>query len=516
MITLSIVGLILALGIIFFITGINNGNKVIKYLGLFIIVLVVVLVIILYGYLFYSENKTSNSTEDKILIENDMLSIPDRIIYKDGNSNYYIITTKDKIFTSVFNQISKRVDMISTNETILKDEINKIKENEMFIELDYYTKSKNKIFPLEEDYIGMINMQESDGTIVKKGIIDKKELIEFMDNAKKNVMPYKYEKGQNYISKNTFYSEPSTQIFNKKQDGIYQVIIDNKEKLEEVSNLLNFDLEISFSDINFFNNNVIVTVSNYNIEKIEENIGNLKYYFTNYSGEYKSSIYIVSKVVNANCIYCNVGENSEYSNNTQYSYNEQYEINSKKSSNNIVTQSGIVKSVNGNKIEIEFGEGKTICTVSINEHTNITNNLKFEVSNEINIKKGNCIYVEGSGELDNIEATKVSICDRAKVKEEIERYIKNTYRIDGLGIEYYNVDSSGNGYIILEARYENFTYPIKLNVNSNTETYLGMGMHLEKNYGYVLHEMSDITLENKIEDIDNIKGYVKMIEYIAD
>ena len=43
-----------------------------------------------------------------------------------------------------------------------------------------------------------------------------------------------------------------------------------------------------------------------------------------------------------------------------------------------------------------------------------------------------------------------------------------------------------------------------------------MNIHIQSNYGYQLHELCNITLDNKIIDIDNIEGYVKMIEYIAD
>ena len=43
-----------------------------------------------------------------------------------------------------------------------------------------------------------------------------------------------------------------------------------------------------------------------------------------------------------------------------------------------------------------------------------------------------------------------------------------------------------------------------------------MGYHIQSDYGYVLHEMCDITLDTKITDIDNITGTVKIIEYIAD
>ena len=82
--------------------------------------------------------------------------------------------------------------------------------------------------------------------------------------------------------------------------------------------------------------------------------------------------------------------------------------------------------------------------------------------------------------------------------------------------KFINIDSDGKGYIIVLYSYDNFTYPIKLNVNNQTETFLGMGYHLQSNYGYVLHEMCDITLDTKITDVDNINGFVKTIEYIAD
>ena len=101
-------------------------------------------------------------------------------------------------------------------------------------------------------------------------------------------------------------------------------------------------------------------------------------------------------------------------------------------------------------------------------------------------------------------------------KSEVGKYLIDTYRVDTNGISYYDVDSDGNGFIIVNYTYEDFIYPIKLNVNSETETFLGMGYHLQSHYGYVLYEMCDITLDTKITDIDNINGVVKTIEYIAD
>ena len=99
-----------------------------------------------------------------------------------------------------------------------------------------------------------------------------------------------------------------------------------------------------------------------------------------------------------------------------------------------------------------------------------------------------------------------------KVKSEVEKQLLNKEQILSTGIEYSNVDGSGNGYIIVSCNYDKFIYPIKINVNNKTETVLGS----KTQYGYKLHEMCDITLDTKITNIDNIKGFVKTIIYLGD
>ena len=181
---------------------------------------------------------------------------------------------------------------------------------------------------------------------------------------------------------------------------------------------------------------------------------------------------------------------------------------------------------------VDFDAEKVIITVSkydINDIKQNVGNIKYKLGNAqrydyvvnvlmvSNVVNTNCIYLEKDENISNeqvINNSDYQVDERAK--EEAQRYLKDTYRIDGMSIEEVNVDSDGNGYIIVEYNYENSVYPIKLNVNSQTETFLGMGYHLESNYGYVLHEMCNITLDTKITDIDNIEGLVKTIEYIAD
>ena len=127
------------------------------------------------------------------------------------------------------------------------------------------------------------------------------------------------------------------------------------------------------------------------------------------------------------------------------------------------------------------------------------------------------IFVKGEttkkeGEFEAIIANEIEICSMQKVKSEVEKKLLNKEQILSTGIEYSNVDDSGNGYIIVSCNYDKFIYPLKLNVNNKTETVLGS----KNQYGYKLNEICDITLDTKITNIDDIKGFVKTIIYLGD
>lgn len=504
----------IAIGITLFVVGLIKQNKIMKTIG----ILVLVLILVFCGYVFFKENGFCISERKIIVPQNDLLPIADRIIYKDSDSNYYVITPKDKEFNTLFSEVSYRVDMISASEEITDEEIEEIKNKEKFIELDYNTKSKNKIFPLEESQIGMINMKDNGGKIVKKGLVDKNELIKVFEKNKKKLNPYRFEKGQNYTSSNTFPDLKSEQLegFISKKSEIYQRVIDNKEELEEIYDKFDFSSEdIKVSDINFDEKNVVITVTYYNLDRIEENIGNLKYYFKDFAWKYNVSMYVTSKVPNINCIYCNV-ENTD-------DYNNYYDNTIKR----VSIEKGIVKNIFDNTIEIADACGKTKYMIGVNSDTR-TINYMLEKDKEMefsDIKIGDSVYIEGDNvESDNqypkIDAIDLYVFKKENIKKYFENMLKDGYKINGYSFQEVNIDNSGNGYIIIELElYENqkdFIYPIKVNVNSKTENYLGMGRHLQSNYGYHAHEICDITLAEKITDIDNINGAAKMIEYIAD
>ncbi len=511
---LSYVSIILAIGVTLFVIGSIKSNKILKYIG----VVGISLIAVFCGYLLYTENDVLFPEKKIIVPQNDLLPIADRIIYKDGDSNYYIITPKDKVFNTLFSEISYRVDMISTSQTITDEEIEQIKNKEKFIEIDYNTKSKNKIFPLEEKEIGMINMKDSGGEIVKRGVVDKEAFIKVLEKNKRNLTPYKFEKGKNHTSINTFPDLKAEQLegFISKKNGIYQKVINNTEELEEIYNKFDFSSDIEISDINFDEKNVVAIVTYYNIEKVEEKIGSLRFYFKDLAWKYNVSLYVTSKIPNINCTYCEI-EDTNNSNNNYYENNIEYNS----------VEKGIVKGISNNSIEIVDVLGKTQCIIGVNNGTR-TINFTQEKDKEmefLDIKVGDSIYVQGmnvesENQYPKIDATDIYVYKKENLKKYFENQLKDGYRIDGYSFSEVNVDNSGNGYIIVElGLYEGtktFIYPIKVNVNSKTEHYLGMGTHLQSNYGYNKNEICNITLDKKITDIDNIQGTAKMIEYIAD
>ncbi len=510
---LSYVAIFLAIGLVLFTAGIIKPNKFIRNLGLSIFFVILVFC----GYLFYAGEEGLFTKEKTIVPQNDLLPIADRIIYKDKESNYYVITSKDKIFNTLFAEVSYRVDMVSTSQDIIDEEIQKIKNNESFIELDYNTVSKNKIFPLEEKQIGMINMKASGGEIVKRGLVDKDKLIKVFEKNKKDLIPYKFEEGKIYTSVNTFPDMKEQQLFGfiSKKNGVYQKVINNAEELEEIYEKFDFSSDIEISDINFDEKNVVAVVSYYNFEKVEENIGSLRFYFKDLAWKYSVSLYVTSKIPNINCIYCTVQDTDN-----NYNYSE----------NNIkydTVDKGIVKNISENSIEISDVCGKTQFIIGVTNETR-TINFTHEKEREMefsDIKIGDSVYFEGKNvESDNqypkIEATDVYVYQKENLKKYFENQLKDGYRIDGYNFPEVFVDDAGNGYIMLElALYEDrkeFIYPVKINVSSKTEQYLGMGIHIASDYGFHKYEICDITLDKKITDIDNIQGTAIMIEYIAD
>lgn len=449
--------------------------------------------------------------------QNLTLQQPDRIIYKNKNGDYYIIQDGTKAYSKIYSELYNRTYNPIEGKVYSENEIAELENKGSFVELDYNTKSKNIVFILEESEIGIIRRFTESGQVIKTSLDDVKGLTAKLDSQTKEMTKYSFDKNNSYTSENALKELPTNVAIELKQSGTYQnnvyqkVIEYGEDEYKNLLKQLNFKSNNQLKDVDFEKENVIITISKYDINEIKQNIGNIKYELGNTRDDYQVNILIVSKIVNTNCIYLENNPND---------LNEQETTSSENTRINVTT-SGIITNIENNQIKIGYNNEIITASVDVNSETSIKeyeSNSRIQFS-DLNI--GDLVYVEGkttgkNDNIQNIQAVNIERNLKENAKKEVQRYLKDTYRIDGMSIEYTNVDNDGNGYIIVLYSYDDFTYPIKLDVNNQTETFLGMGYHLQSNYGYVLHEMCDITLDTKITDVDNINGLVKTIEYIAD
>ena len=500
---------IILIGIILIIIGKIQKKKKLVITGVSTILLLIIAILLFLAYEFEKEEERMESLNTGQISENATLPKPDRIIYKNKNNEYVIIDSETREYAKIYSELYNRTTNTIEGIVYSEEEISEMQNRGSFVEFDYNTKSKNFVFLLEEKDVGIIKRFTDSGQVIKTSLENTDELIKELDKLTKNNEKYEFNKDYNYISENKLNEIPDELGFNQVRERIYQKIIQyDKNDYQNTLNQINFKINTEMPTIDFEKQSVVITLSQYEINNVKQNIGNIKYEFGNLLNEYTVNVLIVNKVVNTNCIYYNISNTNSETTSEINQYVQE-------------AANGIITSIAEDRIEIGLSNDVITYVAKINENTEFTDyetNSKIEISN---LEVGDSIYVLGEtakeeGDLKVIDANKIEICSKEKMKSEVEKYLKDTYRVDGMGIEYVSVDNSGNGFIIVACNFDNFIYPIKLNVNSQTETFLGMGYHLQANYGYVLYEMCDITLDTKITDVDNIKGLVKTIEYIAD
>ena len=508
MILIYICGTIILLGLIMAIVGKIFKLKKLKLTGILIMIIVII------GFAIYTifeiEKDEEKIENQQITQTSETLKIPDRIIYKNENNQYYVLEHENSGFSTIYSEIFNRITDNKNGVVLKEEEIDEIKEKESFVEFDYLSRSKNFVFPLQQENIAMIQMFTENGQVRQKKIKDKQELIKKIEKITKKMDSYIFEKEKIYTSTNLLESMPTTIGLSQKNAGVYQKIILTEKEYKDILQETNFKSEEQIEAIDYSKQKLIVTVTQYNTKSVKVNIGNVKYKMSESQEKYIVSILVVSKIVNTDCIYIDFENKGK----------ELIPFYDNKTITN-TTASGIIMNKGTDTIEIGYSSNYFTHIVVVNSNTEF---IDYETNKKISfkdIKTDECIYIEGinlnpDNDLKKVEATKIYVCSKEKVKKEVEKYIKNTYRIDGWGIEYVDVNRDGGGKIVIAAQFEKFIYPIFLKVNKQTENYLGMNTHIQSNYGYQLHELCNITLDKKIIDIDNIEGYVKMIEYIAD
>ena len=279
---------------------------------------------------------------------------PDRIVYKEKDTdNYYVFTKGESSYTDILNEIIKVFDSKEEGIQVSKEDIEKIEENQNYIELDYDTISKNYVIAYEEDLNNIILRNDNGGQVVKQNIKEeyKKELQEKLDE--KVLMDAScYHMGDNkqYILNN---KEVADDVIVKNvselklyESGIYGIKIQNKEKLDEILNRYNITLEEQINDDVFQKADIIVMISKYDIEKIETRIGGLTYFFTGSKlpNSYIVNVFQASKAINTNCIYRNLDNTiSNSTSNGDYVVNDNISNTENENSSNIETEVKITK-----------------------------------------------------------------------------------------------------------------------------------------------------------------------------
>ena len=496
-----------AISIILWIIGFFTKKDKLKKIGSYLIIILAVLIIMFFFYSIY-EMEEEEIRHFGTSANNAYVSVPDRIIFKTGEK-YYIIEPGDEQFDTIYKEIDKRITSDDYPGKVLSvDELKKLKTEEKFLEFDYYTSSKNRIFFLEQDYMGMIKMFEEDGQIAVRELPERKELISKLENLTENMKSYEMRE-ESFNSKNKINVLPEGFEASEKTDGIYHIIIRDLESFQKFLAATGFDpKEPNYRKIDFENNNAVVTICNAEIENIVCNIGNIKYTYggtRKLSGEMNVNILIVSKVINERCIYDNANLVRDELPEIDYSLRD---------------YDGIVCGVSEKQIDIGYTSKYLIAEAEINDGTRIVDYNGIPIQTK-DIKIGDCIAVQGKkvenrNDLERVVAQEIRVYPKEIIKANIMKRDEITNTIDGQGLQYIDVKDDGYGTVICGIWYDDFVYPVELKVTPKTETYLGFDNHLQSNYGYLLHEMCWIKVDKKIEDLDNVTGKVTMIEYIAD
>lgn len=190
MILLSVEFLILLISIILIIIGKVKNKRRILTIGICIILLQILVIILLFTYLIERKQEiTINSTES--VIEQEELPIPDRIVVKDEEGKYEIMQSwNGSEFSDIYSLLYSEMVNTIEGKVYQEDEISKIQEQGSFIEFDYNTKSKNFVFMVDEEEIGIIRRFGDSGQVIKTSLKNKEILKGMIKEISKKADKY--------------------------------------------------------------------------------------------------------------------------------------------------------------------------------------------------------------------------------------------------------------------------------------------------------------------------------------
>ena len=484
-----------------------------------IILLVIAIILCVANYYVFKNNSSPKKAED-VVVSDDGIIDPDRIVIKVDGLFYEIYSDNEKYSQLV--ELVRETYKLNIEENISENEINNIKTNANFIEFDYDKASKNNVFVFSgEGQATWIHMLEDDGIVYQKENIEKnskyKEIELVVRDITSNLENSLYDESL-YRANNYYTFLPSTIDFEEvKQDDVYVRVIKDYDDFKKITDMYKFSFDTNLDYKNILEKHqFILILSRFDISDYKVNIGNVKLYFKGKSNtvpngyEFIPMILSVGNVTNTNCIYYNY-DNVEIVNN-RFGRTEAF--------NGTVKYKNKINNTIYYTLTYTPNDDINLGTVKVMENTKINPDTEIEIGDWISGTGKYVNLIDDNGEEIKYEASSISV-EKAKEREKlIKNYLEYSLEngiIEGTSIIDYHEDNSNSGYVIIGVLLgENSSEPdiyLKVNYDQNTESYLGMGRHLQGNYGIVKNEMVDITLETPV-DINNMKA--KMFEYIAD
>lgn len=465
---------------------------------------------------FTLPNNNTNITiqkEEKAISEN--FPNPDRIVYKKkDDDNYYIILKQDKIYEETLKQIDQRITNeekpVNLKSYFTKTEIDELQRKGDYIVLDYNTISKNYVFLLDDEVFQMIKLNGDGGDLIKKELKIADELKQYLDKKTSKMASYTMDKNKQYISKNTIEKIPDEYKDKLRlyDYSTYQMRLNNKKELEDFMEKFNVELTEKLPETLFEDCTLIAVVAKPLVDSVDYDIGSVTFNFSKTTKKYYTvNLFVVSKVVNSNCIYI-------------------------KSENTKGWKSGKVTKVDSEYISIEDSDNKTLTNVYVDENTKIINRRTSKEMSISDIKTEDKIQLEKyKAFYENLPILLASTMyvepkvEANQAREEILYYnnvfdgtiISTDLNTSGIGTIQFEISGYANG-DKNSSTHGTINPPIVIPIKVVKATKVTISPRITdksvlENYKYFI---TRVIVKDKVTDVNNIDVEAEYIEIIDD
>lgn len=287
------------------------------------IMIIFTIIIVILAIIGIRSNEEISYENNQEKTDTSSFSNPDRIIYKVGKEDKYYIFTKEnkEEYNNILTEIVKGITGLSEGEILTDEEVLKYEENENCIILDYFTASKNYLIRLNSSDSSVLKQKEDGWQVVKRLIVNKSDIQKTINKSIKNSKSYQMKENKNYLSENNIEEIPEDykNVLIKKDNISYYMVIKDIDTLNKLNKDFNVSISITFNEDIFDNNNIVILLTKGKITEIKTCVGHIEYFinYDEYNGYFVNE-YLVSKVVNTDCVYIKTKENEIIKNKDGY------------------------------------------------------------------------------------------------------------------------------------------------------------------------------------------------------